>query len=208
MLFIRRTPGAHLALWALSLSLCLREAHPLVPRPLHTGIGIPKSDLAPGMVMDGGWEVPAGATGWERLNAMAESSWKRSETVWGDLEAQFADKRLQELGFKTHMNGSIVSPEIPPGWAQPQERLVMPKRQYDLLWSVYMDIMKVEGCFAGVKNGTDEYALREQSGRETFERLFGYKDFDVIPDGVYERDVKVCATCVKLSFWRQEDVRF
>jgi hypothetical protein len=183
--------GAHHTLCAVLLALLFETGWSIVPRPLHTGIGIPKSDLAPGWVREDGWEVPKGAKGWEKISAMAESSWKRGETVWHDLEAQFADKRLQELGFDTHMNGSIVAPDIPVDWGQNIERVVMPQKQYGLLWSVYLDILKVEGHFDNVKNGTKQYDDEVQSAKETFESMFGQRDFSLLPAESFEQDFEV-----------------
>jgi hypothetical protein len=192
--------GAHGTLCALLLALLLETGWSIVPRPLHTGIGIPKSDLEPGMVRESGWEVPEGAKGWDKISAMAESSWNRQNRVWGDLEAQFADKRLLELGFDTHMNGSIVAPDIPVDWGT-RERVVMPKKQHDLLWSVYLDILKVEGSFDGIKNGTKEYDAEMQEAKETFESMFGQKDFSLLPAEAFEEGFEVCVLCFFEFFW-------
>lgn len=155
-------------------------------RGLRTTRNVPKPMARPGYKMVNGWEIPEGATGWERIDAMSESSIRREamtvEESWGDYMAQYSDRRLLKLGLPTNKDGSIKPPERPPDWMVPEKRLAMPKEKYDLLFQVYMDAARIEGEIEEGKEG-------EHEARRDFEKLFAVRDFSLLPEGQGGEDV-------------------
>ncbi|KAJ1468129.1 hypothetical protein T484DRAFT_1920754, partial [Baffinella frigidus] len=113
----------------------------------------PLRGLEKGMVNVDGFEIPKHVTGWARVRAMSDSSWKRDaktiEETWDIVGGNaHSDPRLDLLSIdlpQTREGKFLKAPESKerdPEWAPKRERLVVNTKQFDAVFSVYLSVLR------------------------------------------------------------------